>query len=410
MGSEKVGSNSNVMLFYWQGRDSKGKKIFGKMLAINEEQVRDKLIPQGIKISRIKSRSPSVFTRLRHRITAKEITLFTRQLATMLATGIPVIQSIKLIANNQTKISLQAILSILVTQLESGTPISQAMKTTSHWFDPFYCDLVSTGEQTGNLAGVFERLATYREKREELGAKVIKAMIYPSIVILVAIGVSILMLTIVIPEFETMFKGFGAELPWFTQQVILFSHFVQNSLLNFTFLMVITIVGFKYAYRRSFHIQLKTSTLTLKLPVLGSILSKAAIAKFSRTLATSFSAGIPILSSLQTTAKTSGNLYYQMAIEQVHKEISSGTPLYIGMRNTHAFPEMVLQMIMIGEESGNLDGMLNKIAAIYEFEVDNTVDNLGKIIEPAIIVFLGVVVGGLVVALYMPIFKLVSVF
>jgi type IV pilus assembly protein PilC len=304
---------------------------------------------------------------------------------------------------------MKSILMQVIKGVEAGTPLSKTMRTASHHFDGLYTDLVSTGEQSGNLPEVFDRLATYREKSEQLRSKVIKALIYPTMVVLVALSVSYLMLTMVIPEFETMFKGFGAELPWFTRQVLKLSHWIQA----YTLLMAITgagtYFGFRYMRKASFDFRLKTSRMALKLPVIGGVLSKASIAKFSRTLSTSFSAGIPLLNSLKSTAKTAGNLHYEVAIGQVHKDTAAGMPMYIAMRHTEAFPEMVLQMVMIGEESGNLDDMLNKVAAIYEFEVDNTVDNLGKILEPLIIVFLGVVVGGLVVSMYLPIFNLMSV-
>ncbi len=396
--------------FQWRGVNSSGKKVSGQMMAFNESEVRTKLKEQRVQIKKLKRRSVSFLAKLSHKVKRKDITVLTRQLATMLTTGVPIVQSLKLIADSQRKAEMKSILSQTCTQVEAGTPISKALKASSSFFDDFFCDLVSTGEQTGNLGEVFERLATYREKSEELRSKVIKAMIYPAMVMLVATSVSILMLTMVIPEFEAMFKGFGAELPAFTQRVIDLSHFIQDYL----FIMIVGLLAFifaiKQARKRSFSFRLKTSRMALKMPILGPVFSKAAIAKFSRTLSTSFSAGIPILTSLLTTAKTAGNLHYQVAVEQVHKDTAAGMPMYIAMRNAEAFPEMVLQMVMIGEESGNLDDMLNKVATIYEFEVDNTVDNLGKIIEPAIIVFLGVVVGGLVVSLYLPIFNLVSVF
>ncbi|HBV75151.1 MULTISPECIES: type II secretion system F family protein [Vibrio] len=396
--------------FQWRGINNSGKKVSGQILAINESEVRNKLKEQRVQIKKLKRRSVSIFAKMSHKVKRKDITILTRQLATMLTTGVPIVQSFKLISDSQRKAEMKSILSQICTQVEAGTPISKALHASSPFFDDFFCDLVATGEQTGNLAEVFERLATYREKSEELRSKVIKAMIYPAMVISVATIVSILMLTMVIPEFETMFSSMGAELPWFTQQVVNLSHFIQSYLFMMMAAIFILIFCIKEARKRSFSFRLKTSRMALNMPVLGGVFTKAAIAKFSRTLATSFNAGIPILTSLLTTAKTSGNLHYQVAIEQVHKDTAAGMPMYIAMRNADAFPEMVLQMVMIGEESGNLDDMLNKVAAIYEFEVDNTVDNLGKIIEPVIIVFLGVVVGGLVVSLYLPIFKMASVF
>lgn len=395
--------------YRWKGINSNGKKVSGQMLAISEIEVRDKLKDQHIQIKKLKKGSVSLLARLTHRVKSKDITILTRQLATMLTTGVPIVQALKLVGDNHRKAEMKSILAQITKSVEAGTPLSKAMRTASAHFDTLYVDLVETGEMSGNLPEVFERLATYREKSEQLRAKVIKALIYPSMVVLVALGVSYLMLTMVIPEFESMFKGFGAELPWFTQQVLKLSHWVQAYSLWAFIAIAAAIFGLKALRKNSFQIRLKTSRLGLKFPIIGNVLAKASIAKFSRTLATSFAAGIPILASLKTTAKTSGNVHFETAINEVYRDTAAGTPMYIAMRNTEAFPEMVLQMVMIGEESGQLDDMLNKVATIYEFEVDNTVDNLGKILEPLIIVFLGTVVGGLVVAMYLPIFNLMSV-
>ncbi len=395
--------------YRWKGINSNGKKVSGQMLAISEIEVRDKLKDQHIQIKKLKKGSVSLLARLTHRVKGKDITILTRQLATMLTTGVPIVQALKLVGDNHRKAEMKSILAQITKSVEAGTPLSKAMRTASAHFDTLYVDLVETGEMSGNLPEVFERLATYREKSEQLRAKVIKALIYPSMVVLVALGVSYLMLTMVIPEFESMFKGFGAELPWFTQQVLKLSHWVQAYSLWAFIAIAAAIFGLKALRKNSFLIRLKTSRLGLKFPIIGNVLAKASIAKFSRTLATSFAAGIPILASLKTTAKTSGNVHFETAINEVYRDTAAGMPMYIAMRNTDAFPEMVLQMVMIGEESGQLDDMLNKVATIYEFEVDNTVDNLGKILEPLIIVFLGTVVGGLVVAMYLPIFNLMSV-
>ncbi|GHZ15150.1 type IV pilin biogenesis protein PilC [Vibrio cholerae] len=395
--------------YRWKGISSNGKKVSGQMLAISEIEVRDKLKDQHIQIKKLKKGSVSLVARLTHRVKGKDITILTRQLATMLTTGVPIVQALKLVGDNHRKAEMKSILAQITKSVEAGTPLSKAMRTASAHFDTLYVDLVETGEMSGNLPEVFERLATYREKSEQLRAKVIKALIYPSMVVLVALGVSYLMLTMVIPEFESMFKGFGAELPWFTQQVLKLSHWVQAYSLWAFAAIIAAVFGLKALRKNSLQIRLKTSRLSLKFPIIGNVLAKASIAKFSRTLATSFAAGIPILASLKTTAKTSGNVHFETAINEVHRDTAAGMPMYIAMRNTDAFPEMVLQMVMIGEESGQLDDMLNKVATIYEFEVDNTVDNLGKILEPLIIVFLGTVVGGLVVAMYLPIFNLMSV-
>lgn len=395
--------------FRWKGINSSGKKTSGKTLAMSEVEVRERLNAQHIKIKKLKKSSISFLTKLSHRVKGKDITVFTRQISTMLITGVPLVQALKLVSNNHKKAEMKSILMSITRAVEAGTPMSKAMRTASSHFDALYTDLIATGELSGNLAEVFERLATYREKSEELRAKVIKALIYPAMVMLVALGVSYLMLTQVIPEFEKMFVGFGAELPWFTRQVLDLSAWMQNWGSFIALGTLSLVISARILVKRSDSFRLMMDRAILKIPVLGAVLSKAAIAKFSRTLATSFSAGIPILTSLKTTSKTSGNLHYQLAVEEVYRDTAAGMPMYVAMRNCDVFPELVLQMVMIGEESGRIDEMLNKVATIYEFEVDNTVDNLSKILEPLIIVFLGVVVGGLVTAMYLPIFNLMSV-
>lgn len=405
----KTSTTAELKHYRWKGINSSGKKVYGQILALDEFEVRGKLQEQYIQIRRVKKGRLPLIAHLTQRVKAKDITLLTRQLATMLSTGVPIVQALKLVGHNHRKAEMKSILTQVTKAVEAGTPISKSMSTASTHFEQLYVDLVYSGEQSGNLAEVFERLATYREKSEQLHAKVIKALIYPAMVVFVALAVAYLMLTLVIPEFEAMFKGFGAELPWFTQQVLQLSHWVQHySLWSFASVLLI-ISSVKAARKKSFSIRLKTSRLSLRLPIIGAVIGKAAIAKFCRTLATSFSAGIPILASLKSTAKTAGNVHFETAIQGVYQDTAAGMPMYIAMRNTNAFPEMVLQMVMIGEESGKLDEMLNKVATIYEFEVDNSVDNLGKILEPLIIIFLGTVVGGLVVAMYLPIFNLMSV-
>ncbi|MGR5206568.1 MULTISPECIES: type II secretion system F family protein [Vibrio] len=395
--------------FRWKGINSSGKKASGQVLAMTEFEVRERLDAQHIKIKKLKKSSISLLTKLSHRVKGKDITVFTRQIATMLVTGVPIVQALKLVSENHRKAEMKSILMNVTRAVEAGTPLSKALRSASVHFDPLYTDLIATGEQSGNLAQVFERLATYREKSEQLRAKVIKALIYPAMVVLVALGVSYLMLTKVIPEFEKMFSGFGTDLPAFTQMVLSLSAWTQNWGLFIGLTALLLLISSRIMAKRSDRFRLIMARASLCFPILGPVLSKAAIAKFSRTLATSFSSGIPILTSLKTTSKTSGNMHYQLAIEEVYRDTAAGMPIYIALRNCNVFPELVLQMVMIGEESGRLDEMLNKIATIYEFEVDNTVDNLSKILEPLIIVFLGVVVGGLVTAMYLPIFNLMSV-
>lgn len=402
-------SQAQLKNYRWKGALRCGKRVSGQLLAFSENEVRDKLKRQQIHIKRLKAKRISAVTRITQQVTSKDITLLTRQLATMLATGLPITHALTLVTDNHRKAEMKSILAHIAKAVESGIPVSKSMRTASRHFDRLYVDLVATGEQTGNLADAFERIAIYREKSERLKAKVIKALIYPCMVVLTALTVSYLMLTMVIPQFELMFKGFGVELPWFTEKVLQLSRFAQT----YSYYLFATLGGWAFILsqisKRSSRARLAASRLGLKIPIIGAIMGKAAIAKFSRTLATSLNAGIPILSCLTSSAKTAGNSYYQQAIERIYDDTAAGVPIYIAMRNSGRFPEMILQMVMIGEESGRLDEMLNKVATIYEFEVEDTVDNLGKVLEPVIIVFLGVVVGGLVVAMYLPIFNLMSV-
>ncbi len=405
----KATQTNQLKSYRWKGVNSVGRKVSGQLLALSETEVKDRLKEQHIQIKKLRKGSVSVITKATQRVKARDITILTRQLSTMLITGVPLVQALKLVTDNHRKAEMKSILLQIIKGVESGTPISKSLRTASQHFDTLYVDLVATGEQSGNLAEVFERIATYREKSEQLKAKVIKALIYPSMVILTALAVSYLMLTKVIPQFESIFKGFGAELPYFTQQVLKLSHFTQAYGGKAILFIILGTVCFKFVRKKSLHARLVSSRLGLKVPIIGEVLTKASIAKFARTLATSFSAGIPILSCLKASAKTANNIHFQTAIDGVYTDTAAGMPMYIAMRNSESFPEMVLQMVMIGEESGRLDDMLNKVATIYEFEIDNTVDNLGKILEPLIIIFLGVVVGGLVVAMYLPIFNLMSV-
>ncbi|OAN16584.1 type II secretion system protein F [Photobacterium jeanii] len=401
---------SNTLRYYhWRGVNQAGRKLSGVIVGYQEQEAREKLLEQKIQIKKIKRRAPSAFTKAKNQMKSADVTAVTRQLATMIQSGVPVVQSIKLISDSHQKSEVRAILSQVNKQVEAGASLSKALRTSSPLFDNFYCDLVATGEETGHLGQVFERLASYREKHEAMRKKVIKAMIYPAMVTLTAIGVTVLMLVFVIPQFANIFSSFGAQLPWFTRQVIKLSNLLINNGLMVTLALLSLIVIHIATYRKSPRYRLALSRYSLKMPILGSVFLKATIARFSRTLATTFTAGIPLLTGLQSAGRTAGNLHIQQAIEQAHIAAAAGMPLYLSLRQCNEFPELMLQMVMIGEESGSLDDMLNKIANLYENDVDNTVDNLGKIIEPLIIVFLGLVIGGLLVAMYMPIFTLMSV-
>lgn len=405
----KKRSDNQLKKYRWIGINHRGKRVSGSTLATSEAQVRAQLNAQSIALRSIKQKPVSFFTHLTQGINKKEITIFTRQLSVMLATGVPIIQALKLVTHSYQKPTMKTLLTHLISGIESGQPIANTMKQVSPLFDSFYIDLVVTGEQTGNLAEVFDRIATHREKSERLNAKVLKALIYPTAVIATSLLVTYLLLTVVIPQFKEMFDDFGAQLPWFTRQVIAFATFAQSYSIHLLVTLSLLLVIGKLAYEKSLSSKKLINRLQLKIPLVGSLITKASIARFSRTLATSFNAGIPILTALKASSQNTSNLQFQAGIELVAHDTTAGIPLYIAMRNSSLFPEMVLQMVMIGEESGRLDEMLYKIANIYEFEIDNTVDNLGKIIEPIIILFLGIMIGGLVIAMYLPIFNLMSV-
>ncbi|MGF1727890.1 type II secretion system F family protein [Photobacterium nomapromontoriensis] len=402
-------ASSRIRYYHWRGVNQAGKKLSGVILGFQEQEVRAKLTDQQIQIKKIKHRAPSSFSKMRNQLKSTDITAITRQLATMIASGVPVVQALKLIAESHNKAEARATLSQVTIQVEAGSSLSRAMRTSSPLFDNFYCDLIATGEQTGHLAQVFERVATYREKSEAMRKKVIKAMIYPAMVSLTAIGVTVMMLVFVIPQFASIFKGFGAELPWFTQQVLNLSDFILAYGLYLALGITITILLISHSYKKNDKTKMFFHRLNLRLPIIGSVLLKSTIARFARTLATTFSAGIPLLNGLQAAAKTTGNVYIEQATMEAHANTAAGMPLNIALRQCDVFPELMLQMTMIGEESGSLDDMLNKMATLYEADVDNTVDNLGQILEPLIIIILGGVIGGLLVAMYMPIFKLMSV-
>lgn len=400
---------SRIRYYHWRGINQSGKKLSGVMLGFQEQEVRAKLTEQRIQVKKLKHRAPSTLSKLRNQVKPTDITAITRQLATMVGSGVPVVQALKLMADSHHKAEARAILSQVSIQVEAGSSLARAMRTSSPLFDNFYCDLIATGEQTGHLAQIFERIATYREKQEEMRKKVIKAMIYPSMVTLTAIGVTTLMLIFVIPQFAAIFNGFGAELPAFTQLIIDLSEWLISYGLFLGLGILIFVLLFSYSYKTSDKTKLTVHRFNLRIPIIGDVLLKATVARFARTLATTFSAGIPLLSGLQSAAKTTGNLYVEQTAMEAHANTAAGMPLHIALRQCDIFPELMLQMTMIGEESGSLDDMLNKMAALYENDVDNTVDNLGKIIEPLIIIILGGLVGCLLVAMYLPIFNLMSV-
>ncbi|MBK9244631.1 MAG: type II secretion system F family protein [Burkholderiales bacterium] len=389
-------------LFVWEGRDKTGKVVRGEMRAGGESVVAAALRRRGIAKPKIKKQ---VFSRSR-KISEKDLAIFTRQLSTMLRAGVPLMQSFDIIARGHGNPSMSRLLMDIRADVETGTSLNQAFRKFPLYFDPLFCNLVAAGEQAGILETLLDRLATYKEKTLALKGKIKKALFYPVMVILVAILITAVIMYFVIPSFKQVFTSFGADLPYPTLVVIALSDFVVAN----WYWMLFGSLGAGYfgyqAWRRSPSFQRLVDRYMLKIPVIGELLQKASVARWSRTLSTTFAAGVPLVDALDSVGPASGNAVYKDATKQVQAEVNVGTSLAQSMQNTGVFPNMAVQMTGIGEESGALDSMLSKVADYYEREVDETVDALASLIEPVIMVVLGVIIGGIVVAIYLPIFKL----
>jgi type IV pilus assembly protein PilC len=335
--------------------------------------------------------------------------MLTRQIATMLGAGVTLIQTLEMIAQGHAKQSMRKMLSEITHEVQAGNPLSNTLRKHPDHFDDLYCDLVETGEQSGALELIYDRIAVYKEKAEALKSKIKKAMFYPIAVVVVAFIVTTILLVFVVPQFEEIFSSFGAELPAFTQFVLAISRFVQDYGIFIAIALGAAGWAFMRAHKKSIAVRDKVDKHILKVPVIGEILKKASIARFTRTLATTFAAGVPLIGALESAAGASGNAVYRDAILFVRKEVAGGMQMHSAMRATAVFPDMVTQMIAIGEESGAVDDMLSKIASIYEAEVDDMVDGLTSLLEPMIMAVLGVVIGGLIVAMYLPIFQMGNV-
>jgi type IV pilus assembly protein PilC len=392
--------------FAWEGRDKRGARIKGKSLAPDESALRAELRRQGIAPSRIKKQRTSARG---GKVTPGDIAIFSRQLATMLAAGIPLVQAFEIVGNGHEKAQMQKLILDVKADVEGGTSLHEALGKHPLYFDDLYVNLVEAGEQAGALESLLDKVATYKEKTEALKKKIKKAMFYPAAVLVVAVIVTVVLLIFVIPQFESLYKGFGADLPAFTQMVINLSRFVQHD--GIYIAVVLFAVGWFFFYfkKRSKALREILDRLLLKLPVVGPILNKAAIARYARTLSTMFAAGVPLVEALDSVAGATGNIVYEKAVLKMRDEVSTGQRLQRAMEATGLFPNMVNQMIAVGEESGSLDEMSGKVATFYEAEVDNAVDAMSSLLEPLIMVILGVLVGGLVIAMYLPIFKLGSV-
>jgi type IV pilus assembly protein PilC len=394
--------------FLWEGTDRRGKKIKGKSLAANEAAVRADLRRQGVVPSRIRKQSKSLFSG-RSKITAGDIAIFSRQLATMLSAGIPLVQAFEIVGNGHENEAMQKLILGIKADVEGGSALAEALAKQPLYFDDLFVNLVEAGEQAGALETLLDKIATYKEKTEAIKKKIKKALTYPAAVLVVAFVVTTILLIFVIPAFEDLFSGFGADLPAFTQIVIDLSVFVRQQGWILAMLLFAAVSAFIYFKKRSRAMRHFLDRMILKVPAIGPIIQKSAIARYARTLSTMFSAGVPLVEALESVAGATGNIVYEVAVLQMKDEVATGQRLQQAMENTDLFPNMVIQMIAVGEESGSLDDMSAKVADFYEEDVDNAVDNLSSLLEPMIMAILGVLVGGLVVAMYLPIFKMGAV-
>ena len=398
-----------VYPYKWEGINRRGQRTAGLVQAADLRAARRELQRQGVNAFKIKRKSQGILARFRNTVTSADIALITRQVATMLSAGVPLVQTLQIIARSYKKPAIRELAALLAADVEGGTPLSAALRKYPRHFDMLYCDLVHSGEQTGALEHIFDRIAVYRDKAEAIKSKIRKALFYPTIIILVAMAVTAILLLFVIPQFEEIFAGFGATLPLFTQLVINFSRWLQQYWLYILGGMMAGVWLYIRAWHKSQKVRNAADRLVLRLPIVGHILHKAALARFARTLATTFSAGIPLVEGLLSSAGASGNVVYRRAVLKIRDEVMAGMQMNLAMRATDLFPDMVVQMVLIGEESGAVDDMMHKVADIYEREVDDAVAGLSSLIEPLIMVILGVLVGALVIAMYLPIFNLGSV-
>ncbi len=393
--------------FTWEGVDQAGKKVKGKLLAANDQEARAQLRRRGVVAQKV--RRQSTLFQKKGKVTAADIAIFSRQLATMMGAGIPLVQAFDIIGTGHENPAMQKLILAIKADVEGGTSLAESLARHPLHFDDLFVNLVTAGEQAGALETLLDKIATYKEKTEAIKKKIKKALFYPAAVLVVAAIVTTILLIFVIPEFESLFQGFGADLPVFTQMVINLSQFVRSEGIFLAMAIGGAIGGYIYTYKRSRKLREYQDRAMLKIPVLGPILEKAAIARFARTLSTMFSAGVPLVEGLESVAGATGNIVYENATLEIRDEVATGSRLQQCMENTGLFPNMVIQMIAVGEESGALDDMSGKVADFYEEDVDNAVDGLSSLLEPMIMAILGVLVGGLVVAMYLPIFKMGAV-
>ncbi len=395
--------------FIWEGANKQGARVKGEARAISISLAKADLRRQGITPLKVRKKSASLLKPRKPKITTKDIAVFSRQLATMMTAGIPLVQSMDIVARGHENPSMQELLLNIKGDVEGGTSLSEALGKHPLYFDSLFCNLVQAGEQAGVLDTLLHKIAEYKEKTESLKAKIKKALSYPTAVIVIAFVVTAILLIFVVPTFQELFQGFGADLPAFTLMVIGLSQFLQDWWWAVFGGIGVVIYGFSQGRKRSPKFNKAIDRLSLKLPLVGGILTKATLARYARTLSTMFAAGVPLVEALESVAGATGNIVFSDAVMQIREEVATGQQLQLSMQQTDLFPNLMIQMVAIGEESGALDQMLGKVADFYEEEVDNAVDNLSSLLEPLIMAVLGILIGGLVVAMYLPIFKMGSV-
>jgi type IV pilus assembly protein PilC len=399
-----------ALVFKWEGRDRRGARIKGETRAASIALLRADLRRQGLTPLKVRKKPQGLLGTKKRKIKSADIAVFSRQLATMMTSGVPLVQAFDIVGRGHDNPRMQDLVLAIKADIESGTALTEALRKHPLHFDDLFCNLVAAGEQAGALEALLDKIATYKEKIESIKGKIKKALFYPTAVILVAIAVTAVIMLFVIPTFKDLFKGVGADLPAFTLFVIGISDFMRE----WWWVIVLTLIALVFfvrnLWKRSPKFREIVDRAILKIPVIGPILHKAAIARFARTLSTTFAAGVPLVDALDSVAGATGNILYTDAVMQMREEVATGQSLQLSMRQRGLFPHMVIQMTAIGEESGALEDMLAKVADFYEEEVDNAVDALSSLLEPLIMVIIGTLVGGLVVAMYLPIFKLAAAF
>jgi type IV pilus assembly protein PilC len=395
--------------FAWEGTDKKGKKLKGESRANSPSIVKAELRRQGIAPIKVKKKSALMAGAKKKAIVPKDIAIFMRQLSTMMGAGVPLVQSFEIIGRGHENPSMQELILTIKSDVESGSTLSDTLAKHPLYFDELVCNLIQAGEQAGILEGLLDKIATYKEKTENMKAKIKKALFYPIAVVVVAFIVTTILLLFVVPQFQEIFSSFGADLPAFTMFVIGISVWMQKYWWMALIVIVGAIYGLGQAKLRSPKFRHSLDRLVLKLPIMGEIITKSIIARYARTMSTMFAAGVPLVEAMESVAGAAGNEVYKEAILEMRDSVATGQQLTLAMTQTGLFPNMVNQMVAIGEESGSLDAMLSKVADFYETEVDDAVDGLSSLLEPLIMSVLGVLVGGLIIAMYLPIFKLGAV-